>query len=60
MIDIKIYNEKEKKEYAKYLIVKFGGIINAVNVIDELLKVCPYGSDNFDLRETRKIIIKMV
>jgi hypothetical protein len=59
MIDIKIYYKKEKEEYAKYLIQRFGGVVNAVNVIDEMLKVCPEGSDQFDLKETRKIIFKI-
>jgi hypothetical protein len=59
MIDIKIYYKKEKEEYAKYLIERFGGIVNAANVIDEMLKVCPEGSDKFDLKETRKIILQI-
>lgn len=59
MIDIKIYYKKEKEEYAQYLIQRFGGVVNAANVIDEMLKVCPEGSDKSDLKETRKIIFEL-
>jgi hypothetical protein len=58
-IDIKIYYKKEKEEYAKYLIERFGGVVNAASVIDEMLKVCSEGSDQFDLKETRKIIFEL-
>jgi hypothetical protein len=58
-IMIDIYYKKEKEEYAKYLIKRFGGIVNAANVIDEMLKVCPEGSWQYDLKETRKIIFQM-
>jgi len=56
MTDIKIYNKKEKQEYANYLIEKFGSVDTAINVVDELLKVCPDGSDKFDLKEVKKLL----
>jgi hypothetical protein len=59
MVNIKIYNKKEKEEYVQYLIEKFEGFENAINVVDELLKVCSQGSDEYDLKEVKKIIVKM-
>jgi hypothetical protein len=59
MIDIKVYTRKEKEDYIIYLIQKFGSVDNAINVIDELLRVCPEGSDQFDLKETKKILLRM-
>ncbi len=56
MDEIKIYTKKEKELYIYYLLQKFGSVTNAINVIDELIKICPLGSKLSDLKEVRKII----
>ena len=56
-IQINIYYKKEKEEYIKYLVENFGSHEMALKVVDELLKVISKGSDEFDLKEVRKMIV---
>lgn len=59
MMSINIYYKSEKQAYAKYLIERFGSVVKAAAVIDEMLKVCSDGSDRSDLKDTRKIIFEI-
>lgn len=54
-----VYTNVEKKAYAEYLIGRFDGIVNAANVIDEMLKVAPEGSLVHDLKKTRELIFEL-
>lgn len=54
-----VYTKAEKKTYAEYLIDRFGGEVNAANVIDEMLRVAPEGSLVYDLKETRKLLFEL-
>lgn len=57
-MELVLYSTMGKKEYAKYLIKRFGSTVSAANVIDEMLKVCPEGSNKVDLKEIRKILFQ--
>jgi hypothetical protein len=59
-MDISLYTKKEKREYAEYLIHNFGGHQSAIEVIDEMLKICPEGSLVHDLKDVQKIIRELL
>lgn len=53
---IKIKSMQQKKQYAKYLIEKFGSKRLALEVINEMLKVIEEGSYKFDLKYVYRLI----
>jgi len=55
-----IYNLSKKDEqtkYAKFLILRFGGVVGAACCVDEMLKVS-VGHDTLNLNEVRKRIFE--
>ena len=51
-----ITTNEEKKYYAVHLVDRFGSTAAASQCIEEMLKVCPDGSDKHDLMATRRMI----
>ncbi len=47
---VKIYSKTDKIIYAKHLVKTFGSNTLACKVIEEMLEVCPDGSDKLDLK----------
>lgn len=52
----KINTLKEKLQYALELSKTFGGVNNAMKVVDELIKFAFEGSDKYDLNYVRQLL----
>ena len=50
---LKVYGIEERKAFAIHLVDRFGSTTAASQVIEEMLKVCPQGSDYNTLTEIR-------